>query len=40
MDPRQVTQIVRESMKDIDAEYERLCTSHWTRFWRWVRRNF
>lgn len=40
MDPREVSKIVRRSMKDIDREYELLCTSWWNRIWLWVKRNF
>lgn len=40
MDPKQVTMIVRASMKDIDAEYERLCRKPWyLRLWRWLKEN-
>lgn len=39
MDPKQVTQIVRASMKDIDAEYERLCTPWYRRLWDWLKKN-
>jgi hypothetical protein len=40
MHPKQVTEIVRAAMKDIDAEYERLCSSWWLRLRRWMKRNF
>jgi hypothetical protein len=40
MDPKKVTEIVQHAMKDIDAEYERLCSSWWLRLRRWFRKNF
>jgi len=40
MDRARQDRIVAHAMRDLDREYERLCTSWWQRIRRWLTKNF